>query len=204
MSTPLPPFEDLVKPDRFWFLDPAKNIAIFYMPQSSVIRYDIEDSMLADMHPEFLTAVRLLLAWRGKSSGTYIQDTLTLLKGGGTLFKNMNGAPVVFKAIGDAQRFLKDGIHFVRVEGTSFELQDHIHNNATYKLVRCYSERPCDVHVDEMDRSYPGWMQRLRFGRELGLETKELMALVFDNTTSVHEAAHGKHVTTDMQSVVFE
>lgn len=145
-------------------------------------RFFVTDTELSTLHPGLPDSLRALLAWiesegrLGSAEGTLVRATLKALQNTSWSFEDGKTKDLRCSYIHDVVPDKK----MVKITGDMFTVSNL--PGPVFATSAGFTTVP--FRRTSIDKQYPGWDARLSIGKELGVDTEELMHSVFSKTLS--------------------
>lgn len=141
--------------------------------------------LVASLHPLFPVALRAVVkhftSQAPDSHGAYgnaVADTLQCLTTGLVSFKDWNDEVRDMLSI-DKLSYMQSTKRCVSITGMSVEVMYVDHNGLRIPYVLDANTRRFTANTVHLEQAYPGWEERWKIGKDLGVDNAELMKHVF-------------------------
>lgn len=149
----------------------------------------VEPYELACFHPLFAQSLEEMLLWKQKNhqrshaTRSEVIATLSVLRNGVFDFKDIQNDTVLFTNL-NTLHIPSDKEKHIWVDGDLVLLKKAGLNNTGVPFVTACQTAGLTVSRADLDLRYPGWEERWRIGKELGVDTKVLLKEVFNQTAA--------------------
>lgn len=183
--------EQLLSGETNWWLDDPDTIHVTGKTLSSTYVHEtVADDLLASIHPSLPDAVRAQIAWSEQTrecswtSGKEVSDTIFFLTNDMLQFRD--DLLSSHWAMKDTEMFrvYEDPLQ-VWFKGLKWQIQESCFNGKQTYFVGDSFGLGIYANLDDLDKRYPGWYDRYKIGRDLGVATDDLLSMTFTSTPQI-------------------